>query len=85
VFVPNLREIKQVKNQNFVHEKKYSSVYAVANSNSLDFVENKNKLKNILKQVCIDPSFYVESATSSFNPITKSISLSVYSFKPTGG
>ena len=85
VVVPNLREIKQVKNQNFVHEKKSSSVSAIANSSSLDFVENKNNLKNILNQVCLDSSFYVESATCSFNPISKSISLSVQSFKPTGG
>jgi len=83
--VPNLREIKQVKNQNFIHEKKSSSVSAIASSNSLDFLENKNKLKNILKQLCIDSSFYVESASYSFNPISKSISLSVQSFKPTGG
>jgi len=85
VVVPNLREIKQVKNLNFIHEKKSSAVSAVANSNSLDFLENKNKLKNVLKQVCLDSSFYVESATCSFNPINKSISLSVQSFKPTGG
>ena len=84
VVVPNLKEIKQDKKLNFIHEKKTSSVSAIANSNSLDFLENKNKLKNILKQLCIDSSFYVEGASFSFNPINKSISLNVQSFKPTG-
>ena len=77
VIVPKVNEIKQVRGNN-IHEKSSSTASAIVSFNDLDFQNNLDTLRNL---VCAKE--YLESATYSFNPLSKSISLNIQTFEPT--
>lgn len=79
VIVPKVNEIKQ-RRVNNIHEKASASATAIVAFSALNFNDVLNTLKSELIPCNKD---YIESATYSFNPLTKNVSLNLQTFEPT--
>jgi hypothetical protein len=82
IVVPRFKEIKQPSTSNNIHEKKSISVSAVSTktNNSLNFILDKLKTE---AAICRGSDMYIESASYSYNPLNKTASLDLQTFKPT--